>query len=57
MKGLKLIEEAFLLLKIVATMVKPTSEKMPPRAIFFRNEIRIPHRSQTGKAMTIQSRC
>lgn len=46
-------EEWVLLLRIVATIVKPTSEKIPPRAIFLRKLIRIPHRSHTGKPMTL----
>lgn len=45
-------KEVSLLLRIVATMVKPTSEKMPPNAIFLRNVIRMPHRSQTGNPIT-----
>lgn len=47
-------KRVWLLLRIVATMVKPTSEKMPPKAIFLRSVIRMPHRSQTGKPMTSQ---
>lgn len=40
--------------RIVATMVRPTSEKMAPRASFLRVEMRTPQRSQIGKAMTAQ---
>lgn len=45
-------ENADVLLRMVATIVNPTSENIPPRAIFLRRLILMPQRSQTGKPMT-----